>query len=59
MDNDGKIINEFCSISEASDTIGVGYDSIKGVLQKKQKHAGGYCSLFLRDNMQVNINFQE
>ena len=43
MDNDGKIINEFCSISEASDTIGVGYDSIKGVLQKKQKHAGGYC----------------
>lgn len=42
MTDNGNIINEFCSISEASDTIGVGYDSIKGVLQKKQKHAGGF-----------------
>jgi hypothetical protein len=45
-DDDGNIIREFSSASEASEAIGVDAKCIWDTAHGKQKHAGGYCWVY-------------
>lgn len=48
-DDDGKIIAEFESVTDASEKTGIGYYSIRDVIRGRQKHAGGYGFIYKKD----------
>ena len=43
MNDDGSIVNEFISISEAVSETGINSKSIRDAANGVQKHAGGFC----------------
>lgn len=43
MNDDGSIVNEFISISEAVTETGINSKSIRDAANGVQKHAGGFC----------------
>ena len=43
MDDDGNIIKEYASLSDAIKETGINSKSIRDAATGKQKHAGGYC----------------
>lgn len=47
--DDGEIIAEFESVTDASKKTGIGYYSIYDVILGKQKHAGGYGFIYKKD----------
>lgn len=48
-DDNGKIIAEFESMSEASEKTGIGYYSIRDAVSGRQNHAGGFGWIYKRD----------
>ena len=48
-DDDGKIIAEFESVTDASEKTGIGYYSIRDVIRGRQKHAGRYGFIYKKD----------
>ena len=49
MNDDGTVVNEFISISEAVTKTGVNSKSIRDAANGVQKHAGGYCWKYKED----------
>lgn len=47
--NNGKIIAEFESVTDASKKTGIGYYSIHDAIRGRQKHAGGYGFVYKKD----------
>lgn len=50
MNDDGTVVNEFISISEAVAKTGVNSKSIRNAANGVQKHAGGYCWKYKEDS---------
>ena len=48
-DDNGKIIAEFKSVTDASKKTNIGYYSIHDVIRGKQKHAGSYGFIYKKD----------
>ena len=51
MNDNGTIVNEFVSISEAVATTGVNSKSIRDAANGVQKHAGGFCWKYKEDTI--------
>lgn len=53
-DSEGNIVNEFKSIKDASDYIGVGSSTISAACRKKVYYAGGYIWRYKNDTLTQN-----
>ncbi len=43
MDDEGNVIAEYQTVTEASETVGISTKSIRDAAKGVQKHAAGFC----------------